>query len=159
MPTPLTRQGREPARLPTRERQGLDTYIQAMKYFNTPLLGVLWVSSPQAPMRHYFQPLKCFLSLDTSGKFWKIPQEGDWAKRTPFLMPFKKHCTKCLPSKTAQSRNPTLRTGESWQTEEPSGEQNQWRWFRVSYPCANQRANVDHGSQGPSEKWDSPQVV
>lgn len=69
---------------------------------------------PPSPTRHYFQPLKCFLSLDTSGKFWKIPQEGDWAKRAPFLMPFRKHCTKHLPSKTAWSRNPTLRAGESW---------------------------------------------
>lgn len=72
---------------------------------------------PLPPTGHYFQPLKCFLSLDTFGKFWKIPQEGDWARRTPFLMPFRKHSTKCLPSKTAQPWNPTLKAGEPLPTE------------------------------------------
>lgn len=39
---------------------------------------------PITPTRHYFQSLKCFLNLDTSGKFWKILQEGDEAKKSFF---------------------------------------------------------------------------
>lgn len=39
---------------------------------------------PITPSRHCFQSLKCFLSLDTSGKFWEILQEGDEAKESSF---------------------------------------------------------------------------
>lgn len=64
--------------LSTREGQGVEEHTQTLEYFNTPLLEeLLLVLNPQIPMRHYFQPLKYFLSLDTSGKFWKILQEGD----------------------------------------------------------------------------------
>lgn len=76
----------------TREDQGL-ACMQTLEHFNTPLIEeVLLVSNHQPlPPNTYFQTLKCFLSLDTTGKFWKIPQEGEWAKRAPFLMPFRKH--------------------------------------------------------------------
>lgn len=133
-------------------------WIRVLQHIS--LRGGSFGFKPPPPTGHYFQPLKCFLSLDTFGKFWKIPQEGDWARRAPFLMPLRKHSTKCLPSKTAQPRNPTLKAGEPWQTEAPSWEEDQWRTLGVLYsPCANQRTCVDPVSQGPPEKQDSPQAV
>lgn len=85
MPTPLPRKPnreREPAMLPTGRGR---VWIRVLQHIS--LRGGSFGFKPPPPTGHYFQPLKCFLSLDTFGKFWKIPQEGDWARRAPFLMP------------------------------------------------------------------------
>lgn len=95
----------EPAMLAPREGQSLDLCVQILARLSGTFFrgGPVSFKPPPPPTstRHNFQLLKCFLNLDTSGKFWKILQEGDEAKRAPFLMSFRKRCTKSLPSKTA----------------------------------------------------------
>lgn len=63
--------------------------------------GCSWFPTP-SPHKALFPAIKMFPELDTSGKFWKTPQEGDWAKRAPFFMPFRKCKMFALQDSSAQ---------------------------------------------------------
>lgn len=68
---------------------------------------------PITPTRHYFQSLKCFLNLDTSGKFWKILQEGDEAKESSFSHAIQEALHKIFALQDSQLRSLTHLARES----------------------------------------------
>lgn len=106
----------EPAMLPTGRSR---VWIRVLQHIS--LRGGSFGFKPPPPTGHYFQPLKCFLSLDTSGKSHR--------KETgPEELLFS-----CHSGSTAQNaypprqpRYPSLKAGEPWQTDKPTWEQEVW---------------------------------